>query len=129
MSRLRQRPVNPKRRPPLWLRGRYNRSFLEDPRRQCIGKRDLFFDDSIEALAACQALCVKCPVFQDCTRWALANYDALEFGTFAGLSEQVRRRIAEGVEEYYDWRRNWHRTNYIRKLAKRKYRERSKNHD
>jgi len=87
----------------------------------CIGHRDLFFQESIEALAQCQGLCVKCPLFQDCTRWTLANYEALEFGIFAGLTEQVRARIFYGAEEYYDWRRDWHRSNYTRKLVRRAY--------
>ena len=92
---------------PLWVRGRPSPAFLSDPRRMCIGKWELFFDESIEALAACQALCVKCALFQECTRWALTR--DLEFGVFAGLTPQVRSRIRLTGEQYYDWRRGWSR--------------------
>jgi hypothetical protein len=70
----------------------------------CIGKAALFFDESVEALAACQALCVTCPLFQDCTRYALTH--DLEFGIFAGLTPGVRTKIRAGTP-YVDWRRGW----------------------
>jgi hypothetical protein len=89
---------------PLWVRGRPSPDFLSDPRRQCIGKWELFFEESIEALEACQALCLKCPLFQDCTRWALTH--DLEFGIFAGLTPGVRAKIHAGTP-YVDWRRGW----------------------
>lgn len=102
---------------PLWVQGAISRDFLADPRRMCVGKRDLYFDDSIDALAACQALCFQCPVFQACTRWTLGNYRDLPFGTFAGLNENLRARLAAGTEEYYDWRQGYNRRNHVRRKA------------
>jgi hypothetical protein len=109
------------RRTPLWVRGTISPDFVNDPSRGChtpTGRpNNLFFDDSIEALAACQAICVTCPVFRDCTRWTLANYQDLPFGIFAGLSEHVRARIHAGTEQYYDWRRDWNRRYYSGRKA------------
>jgi hypothetical protein len=103
-------------RTPLWVRGTIAPDFFSDPRRACLtptGRpNDLYFDDSIEALAACQAICVTCPLFQDCTRWTLANYPDLPYGIFAGLSEHVRARINAGATQYYDWRREWNNRYY-----------------
>jgi len=101
------------RKTPLWVRGAPSPDFWDDPRRGCAtptGRpNDLFFGDTIEDLAACQAICVICPLFQDCTRWTLANYSDLSDGIFAGLTEQVRARINAGIEPYYDWRREWNK--------------------
>jgi hypothetical protein len=106
---------------PLWVRGIASPDFLSDPRRECdthTGRfNDLFFDESIEALAGAQAICVRCPLFQDCTRWALAHYDELHYGTFAGLTADVRARIHAGVEQYYDWRRSWNKRYYSQRKA------------
>jgi len=115
-----------RRQPPLWLKGGrrpITDSFKRDPRCGCIGKRDLYFDDSMEALAVAQSICARCPLFQDCTRWTLDNLDGLEYGIFAGLTPHVRSKIADG-EPYYDWRREWSRAHYARKLVRargRKY--------
>jgi hypothetical protein len=109
MTRARLQPVNPRRRPPLWIRGKPTDEFLADPRRRCIGKGDLYFDNSPDALAACRTLCAKCPLFQDCTRWALANFESIQFYTVAGMSQHVRARIHAGLVEYYDWRPDWRR--------------------
>jgi len=104
---------------PLWYRGRATPDFLDSGRCACIGKRDLYFDESIEALAACQAICVTCPVFQACTRWTMQQHrlGKLEFGIFAGLTPHVRDKIVEGKEPYYDWRREWNRRNYVPRIA------------
>jgi hypothetical protein len=106
-------------RTPLWYRGRATPDFLTDERRGCVGKRDLYFDESIEALAACQAICVICPVFQACTRWAMAQHREgnLEFGIFAGLTPHVRDKIVDGKTHYYDWRREWNRRHYVSRIA------------
>jgi hypothetical protein len=115
------------RRTPLWVRGQLDPDFINDPRRACItptGRpNEIYFDDSIEALAACQAICVRCPVFRDCTRWTLGNYHNLEFGTFAGLTEQIRRRIYEDKEIYYDWRQEWNRRHWSERLAAKTLRD------
>ena len=112
------------RQPPLWLRGEVSTNFHDDPRKMCRGKRDQFFDESIEGLAACQALCVVCPLFRDCTRWTLSQpVRDLEFGIFAGLTPHVRAQIASGKVEYYDWRQDWHRYHYTKKLAAAKSRQ------
>lgn len=104
---------------PLWYRGYATPDFLDDPRRGCIGKRDLYFDESIEALAACQAICVLCPVFQDCTRWSMEQHRLgnLEFGIFAGLTPHIRDKIVAGQKAYYDWRREWNRHHYVHRIA------------
>lgn len=111
------------RRTPLWVGIRPTADFLDDPRRGCMTPNgrvnNLFFGEAIEDLAACQAICVRCPVFRDCTRWTLANYDALEFGIFAGLNEHLRERLHAGVEQYYDWRQDWIRKYYSTARAKR----------
>lgn len=101
---------------PLWVRGRPSPDFLSDPRRMCMGKWELFFSESVEALEACQSLCLKCPLFQDCTRWALTR--DLEFGTFAGLTPGVRVKIRAGTP-YYDWRRGWNQRNRRKPPGKR----------
>jgi hypothetical protein len=115
------------RRTPLWVRGQLDPDFINDPRRACItptGRlNEIYFDDTIEALAACQAVCVRCPVFRDCTRWTLGNYDNLEYGTFAGLTQDVRRRIYQGKEIYYDWRQEWNRRHWKARLAAKTLRE------
>jgi hypothetical protein len=85
---------------------------------------EVYFDEGIEALATCQSICVRCPVFRDCTRWALANYENLEYGTFAGLTQDVRRRIYQGKETYYDWRQEWNRRHWKARLAAKTLRER-----
>jgi hypothetical protein len=113
------------RRTPIWVRGEATPDFLADPRRKCIGKQDLFFDEStIEAVLVCQGLCASCPVFQACTRWTLymarQEGNPLEFGVFAGLTPRVRERIAAG-QPYYDWRRDWHRSRYTKIRASRIY--------
>ena len=104
--------------------GRSDDSFKADDRRPCIGRHE-YFDDTIEALAVCQSLCVTCPVFQDCTRWTLANYDRQPYFTFAGMNERVRARINTG-EPYYDWRRDWNRRYYTRRKAAKSSRTRYK---
>lgn len=111
-------------RTPLWSRGRATPDFLDDPRRGCIGKRDLYFDESIEALAATQAICVVCTLFEDCTRWAIQQHRLghLEFGIFAGLTPHVRDKIVEGEKAYYDWRRDWNRRHYVPRMAAGTYR-------
>lgn len=113
------------RRTPLWVRGVLDPNFTLQG--ACItptGRvNELYFDDSIEALEACQAICVRCPVFRDCTRWTLSNYENLEFGTFAGLSEHVRKRIYQGRETYYDWRQDWTRRHWKERLAAKRLRE------
>jgi hypothetical protein len=108
-------------RTPLWVRGEATPDFMDDSRRACItptGRpNDLYFDDTLEALAATQAICVTCPLFQDCTRWTLANYPDLPYGIFAGLNEHVRTRINAGTEQYYDWRQDWNRRYYSGRMA------------
>ena len=115
------------RRTPLWVRGRLDPDFDLDPRRACLtptGRvNELYFDDTIEALAACQAICVRCPVFRDCTRWTLANYEDFPYGIFAGMTEDVRRRIHQSKEVYYDWRQEWNRRHLNERIAARKLRE------
>jgi len=120
MSRPRPRAGYPQHVPPLWITAPATEDFKSDPRCRCIGKQHLYFDDSIEALAACQALCASCPLFQPCTRWTLQNYKLQPFGIFAGLTEHVRARIFYGAEEWYDWRTDW-RQRYAKKLIKRRY--------
>jgi hypothetical protein len=112
------------RRTPLWIRGRSDDSFKADLRRPCLDRHE-YFDNSIEALAVCQSLCVNCPVFQDCTRWTLANYDRQPYFTYAGMSERVRARINAG-EPYYDWRRDWNKRHrrYTKRRADEIYRVR-----
>jgi hypothetical protein len=84
---------------------------------------DLFFDPSIEALASCQGICFRCPVFRECTRWTLANYKDFPNGTFAGLTEDVRGRIHAGIESYYDWRRDWSKRHWAERIAAKRLRE------
>lgn len=108
-------------RTPLWIRGRSDDSFKADDRRPCIGRHE-YFDDTIEALAVCQSLCVTCPVFQDCTRWTLSNYDRDPYFIYAGLTQDVRGRIHAGLESYYDWRKDWRRTHLTERVAARKLR-------
>jgi predicted RNA-binding Zn-ribbon protein involved in translation (DUF1610 family) len=77
---------------------------------------DVFFPDEgheIQALADAQAICARCPVFQDCTRWTLANYPNLEFGIFAGLTPSVREKLWNGDIDYYDWRQDWAKRWYV----------------
>lgn len=102
------------RRIPLWVRGQVTTDFLDDPRRACItptGRyNDLFFGETIEALETVRnQFCGVCPLYRDCTRWILANYEDLPYGIYAGLSEETRKRIFEGKERYYDWRPEWHK--------------------
>jgi len=90
----------------------------------CIGHRDTYFDDSLEALEIAQSLCVRCPLFQDCTRWTLSQpFHYLEDGIFAGLTPVVRMRILTGKVEYYDWRREWNRRHFARKRARQRLRQ------
>jgi|SRR6516162_10185182 len=110
------------RRVPLWVRGRATDDFLEDPRRLCIGREE-FFQETLEALEVCQGLCVRCPVFQDCTRWTLVNYDRQPYFIFAGLTQDVRGRIHAGIENYYDWRQDWRKAHLSERIAARKLRQ------
>lgn len=109
------------RRTPLWAFGQATSDFLDDSRRPCVGRHE-YFQESLEALEVCQGLCVTCPVFQDCTRWTLANYDRQPYYIFAGLTQDVRGRIHAGLESYYDWRKDWHRTHLTERVAARKLR-------
>jgi len=111
-----------RRRTPIWVRGQATDDFLADQRRPCIG-RDEYFQESLEALEVCQGLCVRCPVFQDCTRWTLANYDRQPYYIFAGLTQDVRGRIHAGIEVYYDWRQEWRKAHLTQRIAARKLRE------
>lgn len=112
------------RHTPLWVRGRSDDSFKTDLRRPCIDRHE-YFDTTIEALAVCQSLCVTCPVFQDCTRWTLENYDRQPYFTYAGMPEQVRARINAG-EPYYDWRREWNKRYWTGRKTAKAYRLRSR---
>jgi hypothetical protein len=92
--------------------------FKRDPRCMCIDHQDIYFSEKWEDFARCQALCVQCPLFKDCTRWTLANYPDLPFGTFAGMHQDLRARIYSGREDYYDWRQDWNRREYVRKVSR-----------
>lgn len=113
------------RRTPLWVHGRLDPYFAVNG--ACLTStgrpNEIYFDDTIEALEACQAICVRCPVFRDCTRYSLTHYNDLEFGIFAGLTAGVRKRIHEGKEVYYDWRQDWNKRHWAEKLAAKKLRE------
>lgn len=118
------------RRTPLWSRGRVSGQFLSDPRRMCLGHEQEYFGETLEALAICQSLCVKCPVFEACTRYALfyAGEPGMTDGIWAGLTPHVRAKITreENPEPYYDWRREWNRKNYTRIRARARYRRERK---
>jgi hypothetical protein len=113
-------------RTPLWYRGEASPDFMDSGRQACMieGGRinNLFFGEDIEALAGSQAICVRCPVFRECTRWTmyLSRLGLLEFGIFAGLTPEVRERLNAGVDRYYDWRPAWNRRYSLRHLAEHK---------
>lgn len=112
------------RRTPLWVRGAPSPDFLDDPKRACAtptGRpNDLFFDETIEGLETVRnQFCGLCPRYRDCTRWTLAHYEDLEFGIYAGLNQETRRRIHEGKERYFDWRPEWHRSYFNAMKANR----------
>lgn len=116
------------RRTPLWVHGRLDPYFAAQG--ACLTStgrpNDLYFDDSLEALAACQAICVRCPVFRDCVRFSLRNYPDLEVGIFAGLTADVRKRIYQRKEVFYDWRQDWNKRHWTERLAAKKLREQYK---
>lgn len=113
---------------PLWVHGVLDPDFAL--RGACLTStgrpNEIYFDDTLEALEACQAICVRCPVFRDCTRYTLGHYNDLEFGIFAGLTADVRRRIHQGRETYYDWRQDWTRRHWRERLAVKKLKEQYK---
>jgi hypothetical protein len=105
---------------PLWLFGgdQDDDSHRDDPRRKCLYHQDLYFSYEPEALARARDLCAGCPVFRQCARWGLAHYDEIPHGIMFGLTEVQRRRISEGLEEFYDWRRDWSRAKYAAALTR-----------
>jgi hypothetical protein len=113
--------TNTERQPPQWLEGGrrpINDDFKADPRCRCIGRQE-YFDESVEALEVCQSLCVRCSLFQDCTRWTLENYERQPFFIYAGMTASVREKIWMGAVEYYDWRREWHKRYHLAKRARK----------
>ncbi|MFD8234052.1 WhiB family transcriptional regulator [Streptomyces sp. NPDC059696] len=68
----------------------------------CAGQAELFFDGTAAAEADAKAVCLRCPVLEDCREWALTNREA--YGTWGGLTEKERRttlriRIKDGTDK------------------------------
>lgn len=112
--------TNTVRQPPAWLDGGQapTDDFKMDPRCRCIGRQE-YFDESVEALEICQSLCVRCPMFQDCVRWTLDNFDRQPYFIYAGMTANVRHKINDGEMDFYDWRQEWHRNAHLAKRARK----------
>jgi transcription elongation factor Elf1 len=95
-----------------------------DQRRGCIHQGHIFYSEDLSDQVIAKSICAKCPVFQSCAVWSLhGDLDQHNeyYGISAGMSPDQRRRIREGRERFWDWRRDF---NYVQRAAKAAARKR-----
>jgi hypothetical protein len=98
--------------------------FMEDRDRACINWGHTFYSDDLSDQAIAKKICSTCPVFRECTLWAIFSPDCdTRFGIVAGMDPPQRRRIRRGDETFRDWTETF---NYIEASSKARYRERAK---
>jgi WhiB family transcriptional regulator, redox-sensing transcriptional regulator len=63
---------------------------------------EMFFAPGIRTERKAKAICGRCPVQQECLRFALAS--RTEFGIWGGLNGKERRRVLRRFAATNDWR-------------------------
>jgi hypothetical protein len=119
--------TNPKnKQEPVWFRIGRRRPvtdlFKNTHSSACIHRSHIFYSEDLSDQALAKSLCATCPTFKACALWALLSPDCdTEFAIVAGMDPDWRRRIREGREHFWDWRRDF---NYAQRAARAASRKR-----
>jgi Transcription factor WhiB len=129
-TRTRPSITNPEnKQEPMWFRIGRRRpitdEFKNNHRSACINWQEVMFDDEdLSNQVIARKLCASCVNFKSCALWALYGHCDTEFAIVAGMDPDQRRRIREGRESFWDWRREF---NYAQRAAKAAKHTRARN--